>query len=157
MRKRGLVKTGGSKTRTTLRRPIEILMVEDNVGDAILLKETLKSSKFLTNLEVIRDGKTAMEYLEKISLSGKIGLPDIILLDLNLPKKDGHEVLLEIKRSRRLSAIPVIVFTNSDQDEDRWKAYRVHADAYLLKPGQLFQYGALLNYLEEHWLKDICL
>jgi len=146
---------GRQKMEKVQGRPIEILAIEDCIGDTILLKETLKSSKFVTRMNVIRDGESALAYLGRLGASPSSPFPDLILLDLALPKTSGHEVLLGIKRNRRLNRIPVLVLTNSDEDADRLKAHNAHVDAYLLKPRDLFRYGELLEYLEKNWLKDV--
>jgi chemotaxis family two-component system response regulator Rcp1 len=145
----------GPAGQKTTQRAVEILLVEDNPGDVALFKEALKPSRFTLRLSVVPDGEEAMRYLRREAPYGNASKPDLILLDLNLPRKDGHEVLAEIRRTSRFSGIPALILTGSNTDEDKWKAYRSRADAYLLKPQDLSHLKALLRYLEENWLKDI--
>ncbi len=141
----------------SVKNPIEILLVEDNPGDVTLMRELLKLSKFPTRLGVAQDGEQAMAYLRREGPFASVGRPDFILLDLNLPKKNGHEVLAEIRRSSRLSGIPVLILTTSNQDDDKWQAYHCRADSYLVKPRELSQFKALVKYLEENWFKEVSL
>ncbi len=137
------------------QRAVEILLVEDNPGDVNLLKETFKNSRYAINLNVVEDGEQAINYLRRKNPYFSTSRPDFILLDLNLPRKNGHEVASEIKRSRHLSDIPTLILTSSNFDEDKWKAYQTRVSAYLLKPLVWSQYGVLLNYLEENWIKEL--
>ncbi len=137
------------------QRPVEILLVEDNPGDVSLLKETFKRSRFAVNLNVVQDGEQALNYLRHRSPYCSLPRPDFILLDLNLPRKNGHEVAKEIRRSHHLSGIPTLILTSSNHDDDKWAAYQTRVSAYLLKPLEWSQYAVLLNYLEENWIKDI--
>jgi chemotaxis family two-component system response regulator Rcp1 len=137
------------------QRPVEILLVEDNPGDVNLLSETFKNSRFAIHLSVVQDGEQALNFLRRKSPYSSALKPDLILLDLNLPRKNGHEVAAEIRRSRHFSDIPTLVLTSSDHDDDKWKAYQTRVSAYLLKPAEWSQYGVLLNYLEENWMKEI--
>jgi two-component system, chemotaxis family, response regulator Rcp1 len=136
------------------RRPAEILLVEDNPADVYLLNQTLKDSRFPLRLNVVFNGAEALDYLRHRSPYAAAIRPDFILLDLNLPRINGHEVVAEIRRSPRLSSIPILILTNSDNDDDKWKAYSGHVDAYLLKPKELRDYGNLLKYLDENWLQE---
>ncbi|HET9870626.1 MAG TPA: response regulator [bacterium] len=137
------------------RRPVEILLVEDNPGDVTLLRESIKRSRFPIHLCVVEDGEKAIDFLRRREPYLAAPRPDFILLDLNLPRRDGFEVAQEVKRSSRLSGIPTLVLTSSNNDIDRWKAVQHHLDAYLLKPQEWDQYAVLLKYLEENWMREI--
>src|SRR4051812_39335586 len=117
--------------------PIDILLVEDNPGDARLTQEALKESKMLNNLHHVRDGVEAMEFLRHEGKHKDAPTPDIILLDLNLPRKDGREVLAELKGMPRLKNIPVVVLTTSDAEQDILMSYNLHANCYITKPVDL--------------------
>ena len=114
--------------------PIEILLVEDNPGEVRLTKEALKEGKVYSNLHTVKDGVEAMEFLRKEGRFKDVPQPDIILLDLNLPRKDGREVLAEIKADDDLRTIPVVVLTTSQAEEDVLRSYELHANAYVTKP-----------------------
>jgi CheY-like chemotaxis protein len=137
------------------QRAVEILLVEDNPADVSLLRETFKNSRFAINLNVVQDGEQALHYLRRKNPYFSSSRPDFILLDLNLPRKNGHEVAKEIKRSNKLSDIPTLILTTSNHDDDKWNAYQIRVSAYLLKPLDWPQYIILLNYLEENWIKQI--
>src|SRR5687768_13014566 len=126
--------------RTPMNRPIDILMVEDNPGDVRLTQEALKEGKVLSTLNVVHDGAAALEYLRREGRYGQSSRPDIILLDLNLPKKDGREVLEEIKKDARFKRIPVVILTTSKAEEDILKTYNLHANCYITKPVDLDQF-----------------
>ena len=132
-------------------RPVDILLVEDNPGDVRLTKEALKDAKVLNEIFVARDGVEAMEFLHRKGSFSKVPLPDLILLDLNLPKKDGREVLAEIKNDPILKHIPVVVLTTSKADEDIVKTYNLHANAYITKPVDLNRFVEIIHALEEFW------
>jgi chemotaxis family two-component system response regulator Rcp1 len=144
-----------SQTPTFKKRAVEILLVEDNPGDVTLLRETIKKSRFPVHLSVVSDGEEAIHYLRQQAPYVSTPRPDFILLDLNLPRRDGFEVAEEVKRSSRLSGIPTLVLTSSNNEEDRWKACQHHMDAYLLKPQEWSQYSVLLKYLEENWMREV--
>jgi chemotaxis family two-component system response regulator Rcp1 len=144
-----------SKTLGLKKRAVEILLVEDNPGDVTLLRETIKKSRFPVHLSVVNDGEQAIHYLRHQAPYASTPRPDFILLDLNLPRRDGFEVAEEIKRSSKLSGIPTLVLTGSNNEADRWKACQHHMDAYLLKPREWSQYGVLLKYLEENWMREV--
>lgn len=137
------------------QRAVEILLVEDNPGDARLIHETFKRSRFAVNLSIVSDGDAAMDYLNRKRPYHAAPRPDFILLDLNLPRKNGHEVSALIKSSRRLSGIPTLILTGSARDEDRWQAVQSRASAYLVKPVELNHYNLFLSYIEEKWMKDL--
>lgn len=132
--------------------PIEILLVEDNPGDARLAIEALKDSKLRNNLYVAEDGVEAMNYLHKIGKYSEMPRPDLIILDLNLPKKDGREVLGEIKSDNNLKRIPVVILTISKAEEDIIKSYNLHANCYVTKPLDLDQFMKVVKSIEDFWL-----
>lgn len=131
---------------------IEILLVEDNPGDVRLAVEALKEGKVLNNLNVARDGVEAMAFLRKEGQYAGAPRPDLILLDLNLPKKDGREVLAEIKRDEDLKCIPVVVLTTSAAERDILKSYDLHANCYITKPVDLSQFIHVIQSIENFWL-----
>jgi two-component system, chemotaxis family, response regulator Rcp1 len=133
-------------------RAIEILLVEDNPGDARLTLEAFKEGKVFNNLTVIGDGVEALAYLRRQGQYANSLQPDLILLDLNLPKKDGREVLAEIKEDERLKNIPVIVLTTSAAEEDIARAYSRHANCYITKPVDLDQFLRVVQSIESFWL-----
>jgi len=134
------------------REPIEILLVEDNPGDVRLTEEALKEGKVLNNLHVARDGEEAIAYLHKEGKFIDEPRPDLILLDLNLPKKDGKEVLKEIKSDERFMRIPVVILTISKSEEDILKSYNLHANCYVTKPIDLVQFVNVVKSIEDFWL-----
>ena len=133
-------------------RPIEILLVEDNPGDARLAKEALKEAKVHNNLNVAKDGEEAMEFLYRRGKHQQAPRPDLILLDLNLPRKDGREVLAEIKAHDDIKRIPVVVLTTSEAEEDVLKAYHLNANCYVTKPVDLDQFIKVVKSIEDFWL-----
>ena len=134
-----------------LGRPVEILLVEDNPGDIRLTRETLKDSKLLNRMSVAVDGVEAMAYLRQEGQYAMATRPDLILLDLNLPKKDGRQVLAEIKADEQLRRIPVVVLTTSSAQQDIVKTYDLHANCYITKPVNLDQFGAVVRAIEAFW------
>jgi DNA-binding response OmpR family regulator len=136
-------KTGG---------PIEILLIEDNSGDVRLTQEALKEGKILNKLHVVRDGVEAMAFLRQEGKYANAIRPDLIMLDLNLPKKDGKEVLAEIKSDSYLKVIPVIILTVSKLEEDIIKTYDLHANCYITKPIELDSFIAVVRAIEDFWL-----
>jgi chemotaxis family two-component system response regulator Rcp1 len=132
--------------------PIEILLVEDNPGDARLAKEALKESKLMNNLSFAEDGVEAMNFLYKKGKYSKAPRPDLIILDLNLPKKDGREVLEEIKTNEDLKRIPVVILTISKAEEDILKTYNLHANCFISKPIDLDQFIKVVKSIEDFWL-----
>ena len=133
-------------------RPIEILLVEDNPGDVRLTQEVFKDSKIRNRLHVARDGEEAMTFLRNGINRGDGARPDLILLDLNLPKKDGREVLAEIKADDGLKHIPVIVLTVSSAEEDILRSYNLHANCYLTKPIEFDEFVRIVRSIEDFWL-----
>ena len=138
-------------------KPIDILLVEDNPGDAELAREALAESKLANRLETVEDGEEAMEYLLQQGKYKNAVRPDLILLDLNLPKKDGREVLAEIKTHEELKRIPVVVLTTSKDEEDVLKAYNLHANCYITKPIDFTQFIKVVKSIEDFWLSIVVL
>ena len=130
---------------------IEILLVEDNPGDVRLTQEALKESKIMNKLIVVTDGEMAMTYLRKQEPYTNVKRPDIVLLDLNLPKKSGREVLSEIKKDIDLRRIPVVVLTTSKAEEDILKSYNHYANCYITKPVDMSQFISIVRVLENFW------
>ena len=137
--------------------PIEILLVEDNPGDVRLTKEALKEGKVYNNLHWARDGVEALEFLKREGKHAAAPRPDIILLDLNLPKKDGREVLAVIKRDADLKHIPVVVLTTSKADEDVLRSYELHANCYVTKPVDLEKFIQVVQSIDRFWLTVVTL
>jgi chemotaxis family two-component system response regulator Rcp1 len=137
--------------------PVEILLVEDNPGDVRLTKEALKEGKVYNNLHWAKDGVEALEFLRREGKQAKAPRPDIILLDLNLPKKDGREVLAVIKRDPDLKHIPVVVLTTSKAEEDVLKSYELHANCYVTKPVDLEKFIQVVQSIDRFWLTVVTL
>ena len=133
-------------------RPVEILLVEDNPGDVRLTIEALKEGKIKNNLHVAKDGVEAMEFLLQENAFEDASTPDLILLDLNLPRKDGRELLAEIKEDEELRRIPVVILTTSKAEEDILRTYNLHANCYITKPVDLDQFIAVVKAVENFWL-----
>jgi two-component system, chemotaxis family, response regulator Rcp1 len=133
-------------------QPVDILLVEDNAGDVRLTKEVLKDSKDRNNLIVASNGEEAMDCLRRSGKFKGASRPDLILLDLNLPIKDGREVLAQIKSDENLKRIPVVILTTSKAEEDILKTYNLHANCYITKPVDLDQFCAVVKSLEDFWL-----
>ncbi|MBX9257877.1 response regulator [Desmonostoc muscorum CCALA 125] len=131
--------------------PIEVLLVEDNPGDALLTRIALEDSKISIHLNVVEDGVEAMAFLRKQEKYVNAAHPDIVLLDLNLPKKDGREVLAEIKADENLKRIPVVVLTTSQAEEDIIKAYNLSANCYITKPVDFDQFVKIVKSIENFW------
>ena len=138
-------------------RPIEILLVEDNPGDADLAREALENGKLANNLHVVDDGEKAMAFLRREGQYAAVPRPDLILLDLNLPKKDGREVLAEIKVDSGLKRIPVVILTTSKAEEDVLRSYNLHANCYVTKPIDLNQFLKVVKSIEDFWLTIVVL
>jgi len=138
-------------------RPIEILMVEDNPGDVRLTQEALKGGKIWNEFNVVSDGVAALDYLNRRPPYETSVRPDLILLDLNLPKKDGREVLASIKSDPSLKTIPVVVLTTSQAEEDVMRAYNLQANCYVTKPVDFPQFTRIVQTIEEFWLTVVTL
>lgn len=132
-------------------KPIDILIVEDNPGDARLIKEVINGNKIQCQLHLVKDGVEAMNFLNRKEEFSGSPRPDLIFLDLNLPKKDGREVLAEIKTDDNLKQIPVVVMTTSQAEEDILKSYSLHANCYVTKPLDLDQFVNVVKSIEDFW------
>ena len=144
-------------SRPTTGHPIEILLVEDNPGDVRLTVEGLKESKVRNNLHVARDGVEAMEFLRRTGPYSDAMRPDLILLDLNLPRMDGREVLAEVKSDAKLKTIPVVVLTTSRAEQDVLRSYELQANCYITKPVDLEQFITVVKSIEDFWLTVVTL
>jgi CheY-like chemotaxis protein len=138
-------------------RPVEILLVEDNPGDVRLTIEALREGKVRNRLSVAEDGVKALAFLRREGPYANAPRPDLILLDLNLPKKDGRAVLAEIKADDRLKTIPVVILTTSKADEDIVRSYQLAANCYVTKPVDLDQFIAVVKSIEDFWLTIVML
>lgn len=139
-------------TTDVRERPIEILLVEDNPGDVRLTQEALREGKVRNSLSIVNDGVAAMSFLRREGAYANAPRPDIVLLDLNLPKKDGRQVLEEIKLDPDLRRIPVVVLTTSKAEEDVLRSYNLHANCYISKPVDLEQFLGVVRSIEDFWL-----
>jgi CheY-like chemotaxis protein len=135
--------------------PIEILLVEDNPGDVRLTEEAMRDSKVCNSMAVVVDGVEALAYLRKEGRYAQASRPDLILLDLNLPKKSGLDVLQEVKADENLKRIPVVVLTTSQAEQDIIKTYNLYANAYVTKPVDLDQFIAVVKAIEGFWLEIV--
>jgi len=140
------------KQPEALGNPIRILLVEDNPGDIRLTQEAFRENKLCNHLDTVRDGVEAMAYLRQEGEYAQASHPDLILLDLNLPKKDGREVLEEIKEDPILKRIPVVILTTSQAEEDIIRTYSLHANCYVTKPVNLDQFIKVVQSIESFWL-----
>ncbi len=138
-------------------RPIEILMVEDSPTDRLITEEALEHAKLLNNLYVVEDGVEAMSFLRKEGKYSDKPTPDIILLDLNLPRKDGREVLAEVKSDNKLRMIPVVVLTTSKAEQDIIKAYGLHANCYITKPVDFDCFTQVVQAIQNFWFSVVTL
>ena len=137
--------------------PVEILLVEDNPADVRLTQEALKEGKVYNNLHWAKDGVEALEFLHRKGKYAGAPRPDIILLDLNLPKKDGREVLQDIKNDDKLKRIPVVILTTSKAEEDVLKSYDLHANCYVTKPVDLEKFITVVQSIDRFWLTVVTL
>jgi len=135
--------------------PIEILLVEDNPGDARLTREALRDAKVRNNLHVVPDGVEALAFLHRQGKHAGVPKPDLILLDLNLPKKDGREVLEEIKQNDDFRHIPIVILTTSQAEKDIIESYRLRANAFVTKPVDLEQFLKVVRSIEHFWLEIV--
>jgi CheY-like chemotaxis protein len=136
-------------------RPIEVLLVEDNPGDVRLTQETFRDANQSIRLHVATDGAEAMAFLRREGSHVDAPRPDVILLDLNLPKMDGREVLVQIKKDEELKAIPIVILTTSDAEADIVASYRLHANCYLTKPVQLKAFEDLVKSINDFWMTNV--
>ena len=133
-------------------RPVHVLLVEDNPGDVRLMREALRNGRCGKNMDAVENGEEALAYLRREPPFREVPKPDLIFLDLNLPKKDGREVLLEIKQDESLRRIPVVVLTTSEAERDILRAYDLHANCYVKKPTELDEYMEVIRACENFWL-----
>lgn len=139
----------------SLVEAVEILLVEDNPGDVRLTREALKDTKLHNNLSIVNDGVEAMAFLRREGPYADAPRPDLILLDLNLPRKDGREVLEEIKSDDDLKRIPVVVLTTSSNDKDIVESYNLHANCYISKPADLGQFLTIVKSIHRFWFSIV--
>jgi len=144
-------------TATDTLKPIEILMIEDSPTDVLMAREALDHAKVLNRLHVVEDGVAAMAFLRQQGKYADTPRPGLILLDLNLPKKDGREVLAEIKADENLKLIPVVVLTTSKAEEDVFKAYGLHANCYITKPMDFSRFADVVRTIQEFWFTVVTL
>jgi chemotaxis family two-component system response regulator Rcp1 len=142
---------------TTAARPIEILLVEDSPSDAELTIEALREAKISNQLSTVEDGVQAMQFLRRQGPYAEAPRPDLILLDLNLPRKDGREVLAELKTDETLKTIPIVVLSTSRSDQDILRAYQLSANCYIIKPVDFAQFLAVVKTIESFWLTVVTL
>jgi len=138
-------------------KPIEILLVEDNPGDARLTREALAHSKIRNRLHLVRDGEEALAFLHHEGAFQDVPVPDLILLDLNLPRRDGREVLEDVKKDPGLKHIPVVILTSSQAEEDILRSYRLHANCFITKPVDLEQLNKVVQGIEQFWFTLVTL
>jgi two-component system, chemotaxis family, response regulator Rcp1 len=138
-------------------QPVEILLVEDSPTDVLLAKEALEYSKIVNNLHIASDGVEAIAFLRKEGKYRKVPRPGLILLDLNLPRKDGRELLAEIKSDESLKRIPVVVLTTSKSEADILKAYGLHANCYIVKPVDFEKFADVVKNIENFWFSVVTL
>jgi two-component system response regulator len=139
-------------SKDLIAKPIHVLLVEDNPDDIELTREALKESRMHVDLDVVTDGEQAMDYLNAQGEWEDRTLPDLVLLDLNLPRKDGREVLQDIKSDQKLRRIPVVVLTISQDDQDVLQAYDLYANCYITKPVDFDQFLTVVRNIEDFWL-----
>ncbi|MFX0136816.1 MAG: response regulator [Candidatus Hodarchaeota archaeon] len=132
---------------------VNILLVEDNAADIRLTKEVLQKGGIVSNIDIVRDGVEAMDFLRKRGKYSNANIPNLILLDLNLPKRNGFEVLEEIKQDEGLKRIPVVILTVSDANEDLIKAYNLHANCYVIKPLEMKEFHRIINSIVIFWFR----
>lgn len=141
----------------TQSRQIEILLVEDNAGDVLLTKKAFEKAKLANNILVAKDGDIALQMLRKQGEYGDIPTPDLVLLDINLPKINGHEVLHEIKNDELLKRIPVVMLTSSKAEQDVLSTYDLHANSFIVKPINLQSFYEVVNAIERFWFTIVVL
>jgi chemotaxis family two-component system response regulator Rcp1 len=136
-------------------KPIDILLVEDNPADVRLTQEAFKETKIRTTLHVVRDGAEATDFLKNQGRFTATPRPDMILLDLNLPKKDGRQVLAELKNNPDFKRIPIVILTTSSAEEDILDTYNHHANCYITKPADLDEFIKVIKQIEQFWLSVV--
>ncbi len=140
---------------STPDKTVEILLAEDNPGDVMLTKKALEQGKLVNNLHVVTDGVEALEFLRQAGEYADKPRPDLVLLDLNMPRKDGQDVLKELQEDTDLCRIPVVVLTSSESQEDIAKSYELNANAYLTKPVDFDGFIDIVNRMENFWFKVV--
>jgi CheY-like chemotaxis protein len=135
--------------------PIEVLLVEDDPGDVLMTKEAFEEHKLRNRLNVVSDGAAALSYLHREGEYADVSTPDLILLDLNLPRRDGREVLEEIKKDEQLCRIPVVVLTTSQAEEDVLRSYQLHANAYVTKPVDFDRFISVVRQIDEFFVSVV--
>jgi CheY-like chemotaxis protein len=142
-------------TPKTPGQPIEVLLVEDDPGDVLLIREAFEFNKVLNNLNVVNDGEQALAFLRREDGYADVARPDLILLDLNLPRKDGREVLAEVKADDDLRTIPIVVLTTSEAEEDVLRSYQLHANAYVTKPVDFERFVAIVRQIDDFFVSVV--
>src|SRR5665647_2749603 len=135
-----------------MKKDIQILLVEDNEGDIVLTLEALKEAKVVNGVHVVKDGEAALQYLRKEGIYKNMETPDLILLDINLPKVDGMEVLTEIKNDVDLMATPIVMLTTSDSEKDILKSYQHHANCFITKPVDFDKFMHVVHMIKDFWI-----
>lgn len=138
-------------------KPVHILLVEDNEGDILLTREALEESKIINKISVVRNGKLAIDFIFKQGDFAEFETPDLVLLDINLPLKSGHEVLQVIKNNPITAKIPVIMLTTSSSEKDISLSYKYHANCYITKPVEVNEFIHAVSTIEQFWLKIVTL
>jgi CheY-like chemotaxis protein len=147
--------TRGGVVRRENARPLEVLLVEDNIGDVQLAREALRECRVNVRLSVAEDGEEALRFLRREGRHELAPRPDLVLLDLNLPRKDGAEVLAELKADPKLGAIPVVVLTTSQSEEDIQRVYRLHANCFITKPVDLEDFLRVMRAIDAFWFNVV--
>jgi CheY-like chemotaxis protein len=137
------------------KSPIDVLLVEDDPGDVLMTQEAFEEHKVRNRLTVVSDGEEALSYLRRLGEYADAVVPDLILLDLNLPRRDGREVLAEIKKDEELCRIPVVVLTTSEADEDILRSYQLHANAYVTKPVDFERFISVVRQIDEFFVSVV--
>jgi CheY-like chemotaxis protein len=136
-------------------QPIEVLLVEDDPGDVLLIREAFEFNKVHNNLHVVSDGEQALAFLRREGPHADARRPDLVLLDLNLPRKDGREVLAEVKQDETLRTIPIVVLTTSEAEEDVLKSYQLHANAYVTKPVDFERFVSIVRQIDDFFVSVV--
>lgn len=143
------------KSTDIIQKPKEILLIEDNQGDVVLIREALQESGSFCRLNVMKNGSLAIDYLRELQNNEDNSIPDIIILDLNIPRKNGREILAEIKASERLKIIPVVVLTSSEADLDILHCYQLNANCFITKPADFDHYVRVIKAIEDFWFNIV--
>ena len=143
--------------QNTLSRPIDVLLIEDSDTDVLITRKSFQQSRMPVNLHVAKDGVEGMKFLRREPPYADAPVPDLILLDLNLPRKDGREVLAEIKSDEALKLIPVVVLTTSQAEDDRLRSYQLHANCYISKPVDFSGFAEIVSAIQDFWFRVVSL